>query len=387
MFNKLFRACHVGVFLLAASLCGSAAGAAPPNATPAKSSEAEAIVFARQMGIGWNLGNTLEATGGIKGTAVRDYETAWGNPVTTKAMIDGVRAAGFRSMRVPVAWSNLMGPAPDYAINKELMARVQQVAKYGLDNDLYVIINIHWDGGWIHQFPTDYDGSMRKYKAIWRQVAERFKGHSDHLIFESMNEEGSFDDLWNKYGGKPDQKDKAYRLLNKINQEFTNLVRASGGNNGQRYLLIAGYGTDIGRTVDPAFQMPRDPAKHSMVSVHYYSPPGFAILEKDASWGKAAYTWGTPAEVAAVKRDMLPLKARFLDKGIPVVFGEFGCPTTNKDPASVVKYLSTVCETAWSLGCVPMLWDIGNLYDRKTLQFRDPKLGQALTRIAATPRP
>ncbi|MES2461377.1 MAG: glycoside hydrolase family 5 protein [Armatimonadota bacterium] len=382
MFNKFASACRMGVLTVATIILGTAAFAAPP----AGSSESEAIVFARRMGVGWNLGNTLEATG-IKGKTVRDYETAWGNPVTNKKMIDGVRAAGFRSMRVPVAWSNLIGPGPDYVINKELMARVEQVAGYGLDNGMYVIINIHWDGGWIHKFSTDYDGSKQKYKAVWRQVAARFKDHSDHLIFESMNEEGSFEDLWNVYGGKPDQKDKAYLLLNKINQEFTDLVRASGGSNGRRYLLIAGYGTDIGRTVDPAFRMPRDSVKHSMVSVHYYSPPTFAILEKDASWGKAAYTWGTPSEVEAVKRDMLPLKARFLDKGIPVVVGEFGCPTVNKDTTSVVKYLTTVCETARSLGCVPMLWDTGNIYDRKTLRFRNPQLGEALTRIAVSGQP
>jgi len=347
----------------------------------------EALAFARQMGIGWNLGNTLEACGGIKGNSIRDFETAWGNPVTSRAMIDGIKASGFRSLRIPVAWSNLIGPKPDYAINKELMARVEQVARYGLDDGMYVIINIHWDGGWIHRFSTDYDGCMTKYRAIWSQVASHFKGYSDHLIFESMNEEGSFDDLWNVYGGLPNQKDKAYTLLNRINQEFTDLVRASGGNNGRRYLLIAGYGTDIGHTVDPDFEMPRDPAHHSMVSVHYYSPPGFAILEKDASWGKAAYTWGTPAEVDAVKRDMLPLKQRFLDQGIPVVVGEFGCPTVNKDPASVVKYLSTVCKTAASMGLVPMLWDAGNIYDRHTCHFRDPRLAEAFARIAATPRP
>lgn len=385
MFRNLIRACRVGVPLLATVLLGAAAAfAAPPAPSAAKP---EAMAFARQMGVGWNLGNTLEATGNVKGTSVRDFETAWGNPVTTKAMIDGIKTAGFRSMRVPVAWSNLMGPKPDYVINKELMGRVEQVVKYGLDNKMYVIINIHWDGGWIHRFSTDYDESMRKYTAIWKQVADRFKGYSDHLIFESMNEEGSFDDLWNKYGGLPDRKAEAYQLLNRINQAFTDLVRASGGNNGRRYLLIAGYATDIAHTIDPAFQMPRDPAAHSLVSVHYYSPSTFAILEKDANWGKAAYTWGTPEEVAAVKRDLRPLKARFLDKGIPVVIGEFGCPTVNKDPQSVVKYLSMVGETAWSLGCVPMLWDPGTFYDRQTRRFRNPQIGQVFARLAATPRP
>jgi endoglucanase len=185
----------------------------------------------------------------------------------------------------------------------------------------------------------------------------------------------------------PNQKDKAYEILNTVNQEFTDLVRASGGTNRQRYLVIAGYATDIGRTVDPAFKMPRDPIAHSMVSVHYYSPPTFAILDKDASWGKAQPTWGTPAEVAAVQSDMLKVKERFIDNGIPVVVGEFGCPTTNKDPDSIVKYLSTVCKTAYSMGCVPVLWDAGNFYERKELTWKIPQLGEALARIAATPQP
>jgi endoglucanase len=182
------------------------------------------------------------------------------------------------------------------------------------------------------------------------------------------------------YSNAPNQKDKAYEILNTINQEFTNLVRSSGGKNSRRYLLIAGYTTDIGLTVDPAFKMPRDLAAHSMVSVHYYTPATFALLEKDASWGKAVYTWGTPAEVQAVKTDMLPLKARFIDKGIPVILGEFGV-AANKDPVSVVKYVSTVGETAYSMGVVPMLWDAGSFYNRRTLKWNNPKVGEALARI------
>lgn len=385
MFAKLSSVFCTSVLLFTTIFSG-VANAAPPAAKPSKVSRSEAISFSRRMGVGWNLGNTLEATGGIKGNTVRDYETAWGNPVTTKAMIDGAKAAGFKSMRIPVAWSNLIGPKPNYTINKELMARVEQVAKYGLDNDMYVIINIHWDGGWINKFPADYDGSMKKYKAVWSQIAHHFKEYPDHLIFESLNEESNFETLWNVYGGMPNQKDKAYKLLNNINQEFTDLVRASGGKNGRRYLLIAGYMTDIERTVDPAFKMPKDPVAHSMVSVHYYTPSTFTLLDKDASWGKAAYTWGTSAEVQVVKTDMLRMKKRFTDKGIPVVVGEFGC-SSHKDPASTVKYLSTVCETAYSLGFVPMLWDVGEIYDRRTLKFRNPQMGKALTRIATSPRP
>jgi endoglucanase len=386
MFQRLITLC-IGILLLSGG-CSQSASVATTESTT-KPARSEAIVFSRKLGLGINLGNTLEATGdwiaAKKGNTVTGYETAWGAPVTTKAMFDGFKAAGFNFVRIPVAWSNMMGL--DYTINKALMDRVEEVAKYGLDNDMYVMIDIHWDGGWIHEFSTDYDGTMKRYKALWSQIADRFKGYSDHLIFESLNEEASFGDLWNHWTNVPDQKDKAYEIVNAINQAFTDLVRASGGNNRRRYLLIAGYGTDIGLTVDPAFKMPRDPAAHSMVSVHYYSPSTFAILEKDADWGKAQRTWGTPAEVEAVKRDMLPLKARFLDNGIPVVIGEFGVAAGNKDPESVVKYNTTVCETAYLLGCVPVLWDTGRYFNRSTLKWNDPQLGKEFARIAAAPRP
>jgi len=372
-----FAAIFIALLVLGVWRPASCAG------SEAMASDSEAMAFARQMGIGWNLGNTLEATG-IKGTSVREYETGWGNPVTTKAMLDGIKAAGFKSVRIPVAWSNLIGP--DYTINKDLMARVEEVAHYALDNDLYVIINLHWDGGWTKKFSTDYDGTMAKYKAIWSQIAGRFKDYSDHLIFESQNEEGCFDDLWNRWGGMPNQKEKAFEILNTVNQEFVNLIRASGGNNARRYLLIAGYATDIACTVDPAFKVPQDPAHHSMVSVHYYDPSTFTLLEKDADWGKAAYTWGTPQELTKVKADLLKVKQRFIDRGIPVVLGEFGC-SSKKDPASTFKYLTTVCQTAYSLGIVPMLWDTGEIYDRRTCKLNDPQLGEAFVKIAATPRP
>lgn len=366
------------VLALAFGLARPALGADPAASGTTGS---EALAFARRMGIGWNLGNTLEATG-IDGKTVRAFETAWGQPVTTKAMFDGIKAAGFKSVRIPVAWSNLIGPAPGYAIHPDLMDRVEQVVNYALDNDLCVVVNIHWDGGWIRNFSTDYDATMTKYRAIWSQVAGRFKDYDDRLIFESMNEEGCFDDLWNRWGGMPNQKEKAYEILNRVNQAFVDLVRASGGGNAQRYLLIAGYATDITATVDPLFKMPLDPAGHSMVSVHYYDPPTFTLLEEDADWGKAVYTWGTPEEVAKVKADMLKVKERFIDRGVPVVLGEFGC-SSNKDPASTHKYLTTVCEAANSLGIVPMVWDTGGIYDRNACAFRSPELGGAFARIAA----
>lgn len=221
-----------------------------------------------EMGLGINLGNTLEACGDWIDSSggVNSYETAWGSPTVTEEMIAGYAAAGFDSVRIPVAWSNLMGD--DYTVAPELLDRVETVAQYVLDNGMYAVVNLHWDNGWIAGFSTDYDTCMEKYTRIWEQVSERFSGYGDHLILESMNEEGCFDDLWNHYSGSEDGKAEAYSIVNRINQKFVDLVRSSGGNNPERHLLIAGYATDVDMTCDEMFQMPEDSAGRCAVSVH-----------------------------------------------------------------------------------------------------------------------
>lgn len=327
------------------------------------------------MGIGWNLGNTLEACGDwINGSTIRDYETAWGNPVTTKQMIDGIRAAGFKSVRIPVAWSNLM--ADDYTINQELMNRVKEVVGYCSDNDMYAIVNIHWDNGWFEHFPTDYDECMKKYTSIWTQISNNFKDYPHNVVFESLNEEGVWNSVWNRWGGSTgEDKTRAYNILNNINQRFVDIVRASGGNNTSRCLLIAGYATDIDLTIDDCFKMPQDTISNKlMISVHYYTPPTFTILTEDASWGKAAYTWGTDAEINQVKNDFQKMKNKFANNGVPVIVGEYGTVIQNKDPESVRRYISTVCKTAYDLGFCPMFWDNGENYSRTETRFRDPGL-------------
>ncbi|MFP4016857.1 MAG: glycoside hydrolase family 5 protein, partial [Halanaerobiales bacterium] len=292
------------------------------SAEPGDMRNISSMELVKDMGIGWNLGNTLEACGDwIHGSSVSSYERAWGNPVTTKEMIDGIEKAGFDSVRIPVAWSNLMDD--NYTISPDLMNRVEEVVNYVLDNDMYVVVNIHWDGGWIHNASTDYDETLKKYKAIWTQVSEHFRDYSDYLIFESMNEEGAFNDIWNRWSGEGN-KSRAYAILNNINQEFVDVVRASGGNNAKRHLLIAGYATDIDLTIDEAFKLPEDPENRLAVSVHYYTPSTFTILEEDADWGKAAREWGTEAEIEQIREDMEKAKIRYIDKGVPVILGEFG---------------------------------------------------------------
>ncbi|NLZ45633.1 MAG: glycoside hydrolase family 5 protein [Clostridiales bacterium] len=336
----------------------------------------------RDMGVGINLGNTLESSGSwIDNSSVTSYETAWGSPEITEDMIKGYASAGFGVLRVPVAWSNMM--EEDYTIDKDYISRVKEISDWALDSGMYVIVNIHWDGGWWEEFPTDKDECMKKYTRIWEQLTVAFKDYSDYMMFESLNEEGGWESVWNRYSGSTDGKSESFGLLNEINQKFVDIVRASGGNNEKRHLLIAGYTTDVELTCDELFVMPNDPQNRCAVSVHYYTPSTFCILEKDADWGKARYDWGTEEDLKELEKNMNMLKETFIDKDIPVILGEFGCPTKNKDPDSINLFLTSVCHEAYTREICPVLWDITDVfYDRTECKMIDPKLEQSFKEIA-----
>lgn len=338
--------------------------------TPQKT---EAMQFVEDMGIGINLGNTFEACGDWiaqwgDGT-VHAYETAWGSPIITEKIIKGYKDSGFNTLRVPVSWSNMMGD--DYTISSEYANAVKQVVDWAMAQDMYVIVNLHYDNGWLENFPTQKKECMYRYKRIWQQVSDVFKDYDERLVFEGQNEELGWSSVWNQWGGTKG-KAKSYALVNEINQTFVDVVRASGGKNKARYLLIPGYNTGIETTVDKLYKVPKDKEKHVIISVHYYSPATFAILSDDASWGKNQRTWGTASDINELKKSMDMLKKRFLDNGIPVIIGEYGCPMENKDINSVRKYLSKVCEEAYSRGMCPVLWSTpGHIYDREACKISD----------------
>ncbi|MDE6101893.1 MAG: glycoside hydrolase family 5 protein, partial [Ruminococcus sp.] len=273
----------------------------------------------RDMGIGINLGNTFESCPNwydedwiakwSEGKP-KDYETAWGSPEITKEMIEGIAKEGFGVLRIPVAWSNMMAHDGTYTINAEYDARVHEVVDWSIESGLYVIINIHWDGGWVNKFPDDKEESMKRYTHMWEQIADSFKDYDDYLIFESQNEELGWESIWNPWGDGTG-KSESYALCNEINQAFVDTIRSSGGNNPKRHLLISGYNTGIDRTCDSLFKMPDDPANRMAVSVHYYSPAGFAILEEDADWGKATPTWGSEEDYASLRSEIEILKTNF----------------------------------------------------------------------------
>ncbi len=356
------------------------------NAVSAESTDMRDITsmeLVRDMGIGINLGNTMESCGDWiarygDGT-VSSYETAWGSPVITEQMIQGYANEGFGVLRVPVAWSNMMGS--DYTINEAYTARVKEIVDWALKADLYCIINIHYDNGWVNNFYKDKDECMKRYIRMWTQICDNFKDYGDHLIFESQNEELGWGELWDRWAGT-NGKAESYALVNEINQKFVDTVRASGGNNPKRHLLISGYNTDIELTCDSMFQMPNDPENRCAVSIHYYTPAGFAILEEDASWAKCRSTWGTQEDRQELARNLDMMRSTFIDKGIPVIMGEYGCPKKNKEEASVREFLSSVCREAYDRQICPIMWDVtGFQYDRENCRMYDTELKSLLNNI------
>ena len=325
--------------------------------------------FVTEIGAGINLGNTFESCGAwIDSESVTNFETGWGSPVVTKELIQGYKNEGFGALRVPVAWSNMM--LENYQIHPDYLARVKEVVEWALEADLAVILNIHWDSGWWENFPTDKENCMEKYTSIWTQLCEAFGEYGDKLMFESLNEEAGWSSIWDRYTGTDEQKAESYALVNEINQTFVDLVRASGGNNAERHLLIAGYITDVSLTCDPLYKMPEDPAGKCAVSVHYYTPATYCILKQDADWGMAKKAWGSPRDYNELETNMDLLYDTFVSKGVPVIIGEYGVETANKEADNVKLFLSAVSTEARERDMCPVLWDITNVfYDRYTFQM------------------
>jgi len=329
-----------------------------------------------EMGLGINLGNTLESCGSwINPNNILNYERAWGSPTVTEAMIAGYAKAGFSSLRIPVAWSNMM--QSNYTIHPTLLNRVETIVNWTIDNGMIAMINLHWDGGWWADLskPEYYDERMKKFKAIWTQISEHFKIYGDRLMFEPMNEVG-FGDIWNQWGGTTAQKRQAFGIVNELNQTFVDIVRASGGNNAKRHLVIEVYNTGLEYAYDVNTKIPNDPAKRCALTVHYYTPACFAIAEGPTDWcpnGQPVTTWGTPAEVKELNDNMDKLKKNCVAKGIPIIVGEYAACGGNKTVEMRRLYAVSVTEAVYARGMCPMLWDTpGGQYNRTTFKFDDP---------------
>lgn len=324
-----------------------------------------AQAFVESMGMGWNLGNTLDPVDCAWVMDELEYETAWDNPKTTKQLIDYIKQQGFETIRIPVTWANHVGGSPEYAVSEAWMQRVHEIVDWCMEDGLYVILNMQHDDGWLIRASTDYETVMGKYKAIWSQIAERFKGYSEKLVFESVNEIG-FDDLDLK---------KGCELLNRINREFTELIRSTGGNNAKRYLLLAGYLAEVENSIRGGIALPED--DRTILSLHYYLPPTFTIADSTTTWGFRR-TWGTEEDFKELGERFEKIQSRYVDCGTPVIIGEFGCIHTDKDMEDVVLYTSSVIEYALKHHMCPIWWDNGSEIDRTELAFRVDGMQEAV---------
>lgn len=342
-----------------------------------------ALEATRLMGNGINLGNTLEACDnnvGIKTNAPLSYETHWGQPKTTQAMIDGMKAAGFDTIRIPVAWMTNATHLyeGDYTIDADYMDRVEEVVRYARKAGMYVIINDHWDGGWYGMFGSESAETralaMEAYKGMWQQIAERFRDYSDYLIFESANEElgGRFDENSPLYCSDSVvtylNDDERYALTNEINQTFVDVVRATGGNNATRFLLIAGYSTNIDQTCDDRFQMPKDTADSKlMVSVHYYDPWSYC----GASSAASATKWGKVSDYEYMDQQLAKM-TKFTEAGYGVVIGEYGAlPCSDGLKDNTLAYHTAFLDACTKYNLTNCLWDCSGLYKRVSQTFAD----------------
>ena len=342
-----------------------------------------ALEATRLMGNGINLGNTLEACDnnvGIKTNTPLSYETHWGQPKTTQAMIDGMKAAGFDTIRIPVAWMTNATHLyeGDYTIDADYMDRVEEVVRYARKAGMYVIINDHWDGGWYGMFGSESAETralaMEAYKGMWQQIAERFRDYSDYLIFESANEElgTRFDENSPLYCSDSVvtylNDDERYALTNEINQTFVDVVRATGGNNATRFLLIAGYGTNIDQTCDDRFQMPKDTAVSKlMVSVHYYDPWSYC----GASSAVSATKWGKVSDYEYMDQQLAKM-TKFTEAGYGVVIGEYGAlPCSDGLKDNTLAYHTAFLDACTKYDLTNCLWDCSGLYKRVSQTFAD----------------
>ncbi|HEY4786587.1 MAG TPA: glycoside hydrolase family 5 protein [Bacteroidales bacterium] len=335
--------------------------------------------IASQMRVGWNLGNTLEAICG---------ETAWnGGVLTTQALIDKVKASGFNTVRLPCAWDC---HTTNGVIDPTWLARAKQIVDYCMNDNLYVILNIHWDGGWLeNNVTTTAQSSVNaKQQNYWTQIANYFKNYNEHLLFAGANEPNVSDAT-------------GMSVLLSYHQTFINAVRATGGNNSSRILIIQGPSTDFEKTYNLMNTMPTDQiANRLMVEVHYYTPYNFCLMDADASWGNMFYYWGngyhsttdvtrnaTWGEESYIEQWLGNMKTKFIDKGIPVIIGEYAAMKRSLSPpsdqalheASRLYYYKYLLHSAVSKGIIPFCWDVnGGLYDRSTATVLDQQVIDAM---------
>ncbi len=322
--------------------------------------ESSAVSIASNIYAGWNLGNSLEAPGG---------EISWGNPPITQRLIDSIKQSGFNAIRLPCAWNSHLSDAGTCKIKDSWLTRVKEVVDYCYNNEMYVIINIHWDGGWLEENPTFamQEDVNKKQKAFWEQIAVYFRNYDEHLLFAGTNE------VHTSTNPVPEN----YVVQLSYNQTFVDAVRSTGGRNTYRTLIVQAYYTDINRAVSKLVMSDDATADRLMAEVHYYDPWEFAGLEANADWGTVKTLWGSDyaqygvisswGQESWVLEQFQKMKTSFVDEGYPVILGEYGAIRRSLLTGTALEhhldsrayYFRYITQQAKNFGMVPFYWDNG----------------------------
>lgn len=359
----------------------------------------DAMNFVKRLRLGWNLGNTFDAISGDRITTDLDYETAWCGIKTTKQMIDAIKQKGFNTVRIPVSW-HVHTTGTDHKINEQWLNRVQEVVNYCIDNKMYVILNTHHD---INKekgyFPNsaNLNSSKNYITKIWAQVAAKFANYDEHLIFEGMNEPrlvGHANEWWPELTNA--EVVDSINCINQLNQDFVNTVRATGGKNASRYLMVPGYVASPDGATNDYFRMPNDISSNNnkiIVSVHAYVPWNFAGLAM-ADGGTNAWNINNSKDQSEVTWFMDNIYNKYTSRGIPTIIGECGVVDKN-NLKTRVEYMSYYVAQAKARGILCILWDNNNFsgtgelfgyFDRRNCQFKFTEIIDGMVKYAFEPQ-
>lgn len=352
--------------------------------------DTEAINFVRGLKIGFNLGNTFDAFDCTWLSNEMDYESAWCGVKTTPELIAEIKKAGFNTVRIPVSWHNHVDEK--YQISEEWLNRVNEVVDYCIDQDMYVILNIHHDNSKEFFYPsTEYLKQSKKYIAtIWEQLANRFADYDEKLLFASMNEPrlvGHDNEWW--LNNSADCAD-AVECINVLNQVFVDTVRKTGGNNATRYLVCPGYDASVDGALNAGFVLPTDPVEndhHIIVSIHAYTPYSFALDNA----GTDTWSSDNAKDVSDMVGFMNQVYREFIAQGIPAVIDEFGAMEKNGNLEARIDFAGCYIANAKARGLSCIWWDNNlmkgqgerfGIIDRKTLQWAFPGLVETMMKWA-----
>lgn len=351
--------------------------------------------LSKALKIGFNVGNTFEAIYKHPDGKLAGNETIWGNPTPNAELFRSIKAAGFNLVRMPVSYSHQLVDPNSFEIEKEWLDKVAKAVDDAIDAGLYIMINIHWDGGWMDHPNERYkDAIYERFEAYWTQLSLRFRDYDEHLLFAGMNEIADADaDMWNV---PPTEEN--LRVQNGLNQLFVDIVRSTGGRNYYRYLVLPSYLTNIGYAVF-GFEHPKDVVENrTFLEVHYYDPWEFCIKEKDykLEWGKPfadaggdVPNWGLEDHM----EETLQSLKRFTDKNIPVMIGEWGAPSRESDGIegeALARHLDSrnyyywyMVKTCLKYDLLSVNWDTGHMISRRTYELLEADVIDAMMTAVA----